>query len=91
MLHSHTFVLCPQGNGLDTHRLWETLYVNSIPVVRKNINNKFYTDLPICIINDWHELNEDFLKKEFIRINKLKHNLDKLDFNFWKNKIESVI
>lgn len=35
-LHSHRFVLCPEGNGVDTHRLWETLYSGSIPVVIKN-------------------------------------------------------
>jgi hypothetical protein len=28
------FVLCPRGNGLDTHRFWETLYRGSVPIVR---------------------------------------------------------
>jgi hypothetical protein len=29
----HRFVLCPPGNGIDTHRMWEVLYQNSFPVV----------------------------------------------------------
>lgn len=26
---AHRFVMCPRGNGIDTHRLWETLYLGS--------------------------------------------------------------
>ena len=31
-LRISNFVLCPQGNGIDTHRIWETLYCGSIPI-----------------------------------------------------------
>lgn len=27
------FALCPRGNGLDTHRIWETLAVGAIPIL----------------------------------------------------------
>ena len=23
----HKYVICPEGNGVDTHRLWESLYM----------------------------------------------------------------
>jgi hypothetical protein len=36
-LSQHHFCLCVRGNGLDTHRFWESLYLGVIPVV---INNK---------------------------------------------------
>ena len=29
---NHKITLCPAGNGLDTHRLWEILYLNRIPL-----------------------------------------------------------
>jgi hypothetical protein len=29
----HYFVLCPRGNGIDTHRFWEALYMGAIPVL----------------------------------------------------------
>jgi len=32
-LAQYKFVLCPSGNGFDSYRIWETLYVGSIPVV----------------------------------------------------------
>jgi hypothetical protein len=36
-LASHRFSLCIRGNGLDTHRFWESLYLGVIPII---INNK---------------------------------------------------
>jgi hypothetical protein len=36
-LASNRFCLCIRGNGVDTHRLWESLYLGVIPVI---VNNK---------------------------------------------------
>jgi hypothetical protein len=90
-IHSHKFVLCPEGNGTDTHRTWETLYVGSIPVEKRNLNNIFYQDLPICFVNKWSDITEDFLDKEYERITNTKWNLEKLNFDYWKNKIKNNI
>lgn len=35
-LARHRFCLCLRGNGLDTHRFWEALYLGVIPVVVNN-------------------------------------------------------
>lgn len=35
LTHNHRFVLCPRGNGVDTHRFWETLYRGAVPIVKK--------------------------------------------------------
>ena len=88
-IYNHKFVLSPEGNGTDTHRLWECLYLNTIPIEKRNINNQFYIDLPICFIDDWSEITEKFLESEFDRITSKSWNLEKLDFNYWKNKITS--
>ena len=57
-IKEHKFVLCPRGNGIDTHRLWETLYMKSIPIVKyENVYSDF-RDLPILFINDWTELQD---------------------------------
>lgn len=37
-LANHKFCLCIRGNGIDTHRFWESLYLGTIPVI---INNKY--------------------------------------------------
>jgi hypothetical protein len=61
----HKYAICPRGNGLDTHRIWECLYLDTIPIVIKNdfvnINN-----LPIIILDDWLDLiNFDFASVQF--------------------------
>jgi hypothetical protein len=35
-LSEHKFSLCVRGNGIDTHRFWESLYLGVIPVVIVN-------------------------------------------------------
>lgn len=91
-IYNHKFVVCPEGNGIDTHRTWETLYLGSIPIEKRNFNNIYYENkLPICFVNDWNEINEDFLEKEYNRIKNTDYNLDLLNFNYWKNKIENTI
>lgn len=30
---NYRYIACPRGNGVDTHRFWETLYRGSLPVV----------------------------------------------------------
>jgi len=35
-LSEHYFCLCPRGNGLDSHRFWESLYLGVIPVIVNN-------------------------------------------------------
>ena len=89
-IYNHRFVFCPEGNGTDTHRTWECLYMGSIPIEKRNINNSYYTDLPICFVDSWEEITEDFLIKEYDRITSTTWNLEKMDFNYWKNKILSL-
>lgn len=86
-IRNHTFVVCPRGNGVDTHRLWETLYMGSIPIVKRDVVNHEFQDLPICFIDDWNEVNIEFLQKEKARIYSRQWSLDKLKVSYWINKI----
>jgi hypothetical protein len=83
-------VLCPEGNGMDTHRTWESLYLGAIPVERRNKNNRFYTDLPILFVDEWEEVTEEFLRKNFWKIKLKEWNDKKLEFWYWKNKIKEA-
>jgi hypothetical protein len=91
-LYNHCFMICPEGNGIDVHQPWESLYVNTIPIQRKNINNKNWRDLPICWVDEWEQIeDEEFLNSEYKRITESKYDLTKLDFDFWRNKIQNSI
>ena len=87
-IYNHKFILCPDGNGIDTHRLWECLYSNSIPIVKNGINISFYKDLPICFVNEWENITIDFLEKEFKRLTKIPIGNDKLNFSYWNRSIK---
>jgi hypothetical protein len=91
-ISKHKFVLCPVGNGLESHRLWEVLYIGSIPITRRNVNYSFYEDkLPILMVDDWSEITEDFLIQKYSEItNKLEnnfYNLEMLNFSYWRDLI----
>jgi len=86
-IRNHKFILCPRGNGVDTHRLWESLYMGSIPIVRRHIAMEDFYDLPICWIDEWAQVTESFLNSEYDRITATSWNLDKLKFSYWKDRI----
>ena len=89
-IYNHPFVVCPEGNGIDTHRLWECLYMGTIPVVTKNINNSFYEDLPILFWDSWEQMEEKFLYDSYMQIRSKYWNLEKLEFEYWKDEILGV-
>jgi len=47
------FVLCPEGTGIDTHRIYEALLCGATPVVLHSTLDHLYEKLPICILNSW--------------------------------------
>ncbi len=48
-----TFVLCPEGTGIDTHRVYEALLCGATPVVLRNSLTPLYERLPVCLVNAW--------------------------------------
>jgi hypothetical protein len=86
-VRNHTFVACPRGNGIDTHRLWETLYMGSIPIVKKDLAHSDWLDLPVLWIDDWNQLNEQYLREQEIVIRSREWNMEKLKVGYWIKKI----
>lgn len=88
-LSEFKFVLSPRGAGIDCHRTWEALYVNTIPIVRSDSIDELYKNLPILIINDWNEINEEFLNKKYEEISQKEFNKERLTLDYWLHKIEN--
>jgi hypothetical protein len=90
LVRQYKFVLCLEGNGYDTHRIWETLYLESFPVV---LNTSWstslnYLDLPILGVNQIGDINSDLL----FSFAKLNHDFCSLDrktlwIDEWKNSV----
>jgi len=90
-IRSSKFVFCPRGNGIDTHRLWETLYMGSIPIVKYENTHHLFTDLPILFVKDWTEVNQKLLDEKYDEIINKEWNLNKLKLSFWEDFIKKII
>jgi hypothetical protein len=84
---SHRFVLCPPGNGIDTHRLWEALYGRTIPVAIDTPPMSAFRDLPILFVKDFRKLTHDFLAGEYERMKVSAWNWPKLFLPWWRDRI----
>jgi hypothetical protein len=89
----HKFVLCPDGNGVDTHRLWETLYLGRIPVVTRSCVTEAFSVLPMVILDSWNDLDRARLEAywEEFREGRVPYTLNRLFMSFWKNRITSSV
>lgn len=89
-IYKHKFMICPEGSGIDCHRTWECLYLDTIPVMKRSVNSSYYEDLPICFVESWGQISKEFLDKEYDRIINTTWNMDKIDFEYWKNVIQKL-
>jgi hypothetical protein len=85
-LGTYTFCICPEGNGVDTHRLAECWYLRVVPIVLENdfiniINKK--TALPLIILKDWNDLIN--MKLDYNDYNFNSYSF--INFNHFKNEI----
>ena len=83
------FVLSPRGNGLDCHRTWEALYMGAIPIVKESCMDSVFEGLPVLIVHDWQEINEQFLSSMYQSMHSQLYNTEKLFAPYWKEQILS--
>lgn len=83
------FVLSPRGNGLDCHRTWECLLMGAIPIVKTTSLDPMYEDMPVLIINDWNEINAEFLEQKYEEFKLKSFNPQKAYCDYWLQLIDS--
>ncbi len=73
-LAQYKWCICPEGNGVDTHRLWEAMYLRCVPIVLRSpfidaLMHYTEGELPIYVVDTWSNLNfpnfEPFFKDNF--------------------------
>ena len=94
-LSEYKLSICPEGNGVDTHRIWESLLVETLPVVKKSnfTKNLSSAGIPLFIIDDWKDLQQfDEEKIDSIYSNKYLELKDKkfLSDTYWIKKINET-
>lgn len=84
----HQFVLCPFGNGRDSYRIYEALYMGCIPIVQDSIfaSSLFY-NMPVLTIPNYFHLNEINLARFYMQVAHVPTTLDSVFLSYWKNRI----
>jgi hypothetical protein len=54
---SHKFVVCMRGNGLDTHRVCETLLMGSVPVILHSVLDDMYSQFPCLLVDSFESID----------------------------------
>jgi hypothetical protein len=91
-LECHNCNLCPPGNGIDTYRALETLYMGCIPIMELNPGLFFYTqlNLPIIFTKSLEAVTQPVLRsiRQSIHNDRTLWDLSKIKLSYWRNQIE---
>jgi hypothetical protein len=83
----HQFCLCPRGNGLDSHRLWEALYLDCIPIIVRADWTAAYAGLPLLVLEHWEALPTANLAQVYQRIKSSAYRFDSLRLDHYAQAI----
>lgn len=83
------FEIAPKGFAWDTYRLWECLYIGTIPVVKTSQLDALYEGLPVLIIKDWKDVTENFLHEKYLEMSQKTYNMEKTTMEYWTRLIDS--
>jgi hypothetical protein len=85
-LKSYKYVISPPGNSVDCHRIWESIYVGTVPIILKNIaTNTFSDNLPIITLNTFINLDMNVLEEQYNSV--YNRSTEMADLDFYKNLI----
>ena len=88
-LSQYLYWLSPQGNGYDSHRTWEALYLGAVPVMeRLPITRHLFhdADLPVLLVDDMTRLSKQTLLAHLPRFFNISRDYArrKLHLDYWK-------
>jgi len=93
VVQDFNFIVAVRGNGIDTHRHWESLYRGLTPIILEDSWSSSFRDLglPIILINNW-ECKTVFDALENINVSEFDpKSLDFLWMPYWEKKIRNFL
>jgi len=78
-------VACPRGQGIDTYRFWEAIYMGAIPIITRP--PKAYAQciegLPVIIVEQWSELaNHSWVLRQYSEAQRSRPDFSKASLGF---------
>jgi len=86
-LFSHRYVLCPPGNGEDTHRFWEAISCGAIPVARLSNTLRRLGPLPALLLDELWPLSHEQLQRDAERLAG-SQSPQFLSTNYWFRRVQ---
>ena len=86
-LSTHKFCISPKGNGVDSHRTWECLYLGVIPIIEKSNHMSYFRDLPILFVDSYDVISIEYLNQIYNVFQHKSFNMEKLSLSYWNRKI----
>ncbi len=94
-LSQHKYCICPEGNGTDTHRLWECLYLKTVPILLNTTFSRILCErfkIPVIMLDSWDSLKieelPDYSSFDFdidcLRMSWLREHIFETDKNVHK-------
>ena len=87
-LNDSTFVLCPWGNGIDTHRIWESLYMGKIPITKYHHTFRNLDKLPILFVENYKQVDKNLLSDFINKYDRNEYDLTLLNTSTWINQMK---
>jgi len=90
-LRSYMFVASPPGNGEDTHRAWEAMYLGCVPIVlESHLTREFEgLGLPLWVVSSYKELDamtESDLQEKYVSLGS-RFDSPALRVEYWHTEI----
>lgn len=87
-MKKHKFVLCPSGNGIESARNWETLYLKRVPIFKRHpYLEEMFKDFPALFVDRWEDVTSELLKaNEYLYEQAQTMSIEKLDLDYWWEK-----
>ena len=86
-LKTYKFCISAPGNGIDSHRTWESLLVGTIPICLSSPLDPIMINLPVLIVTDYSIIDKAYLEDKYEEIHKKKYDFSSLYTDYWKNRI----
>lgn len=84
------FVFCPISNGIETSRIWESIYLGAIPIIINSDWAKHFLDLPLLLVNDWMDVNTELLNNiwQSFSSGSVVFDYTAIDEKYWLERIK---
>jgi len=86
--------VCPQGNGPDTHRVWETLLLGAFPVILRDSHARRILGalrLPFVALDEWTQLGDrNLISRAFASLCEQDWDFSSLTNSFWVREINKA-